>query len=140
MRVVVDPNVLVSAAISSGGPPRAIVDAWIDERFELIASPELLGELRDVLHRPRFHRWISVALADEYIDGLAQDATLVADPPAPTAVSRDPDDDYLIALARAADADYLVSGDRDLLELRDPDPPVLSPRQFLDRLQTGPLG
>jgi predicted nucleic acid-binding protein len=44
-----DPNVLVSAPISSAGPPREIVEAWALGRFELVASPALLGELGDVL-------------------------------------------------------------------------------------------
>jgi putative PIN family toxin of toxin-antitoxin system len=134
VRVVTDPNVLVSAAISSAGPPRALVDAWIDERLELVFSPVLIEELHGVLHRSRLRRWISLQLADEFIDGLAQDATMVGDPPALSGVSRDPGDDYLIALARATGVDYLVSGNRDLLDLEDSDPPVLSPRQFLELL------
>lgn len=138
MRVVVDPNVLVSAAIFAGGPPRAIVDAWIDERFELIASTAVLDELRHVPRRPRFRRWIGIELADEFVDALAQDASIAVDPPDPPCVCGDPDDDYLIALARAVGADDLVSGDRDLLELADPGPPVLSPRQFADLLASMP--
>ena len=134
MRAVLDPNVLVSAAISPAGPPRQILTAWIDERFELIASPALLDELADVLARPKFRRFITSAVATEFIDGLATDSVIVADPPQLPGVSPDPDDDYLVALARAAGADCLVSGDRHLLGLADPDPPVLSPRQFLDLL------
>lgn len=122
MRVVLDPNVLVSAAISPAGPPRQIVAAWINGRFELVISPALLDELRDVLHRPKFRRWISGAVAREFVDGLADDAVVLDGPPALPGVSPDPDDDYLIALARAAGADYLVSGDRHLLELADPQP------------------
>ncbi len=113
---------------------RPIVNAWTDERFELITSPALIEELRDVLHRPRLRRWISLELADAFVDGLAQNATMVADPPNHPGVTRDPDDDYLIALARPTRVDYLVSGDRDLLDLEDPDPPVLPPRQFVDIL------
>lgn len=134
MRVVLDANVLVSALISTAGPPREIVAAWLDERFELIASPALLDELRDVLARPRFRRWVSLNVAAEFIDGIAQDAVIVADPPAQAGLTSGPDDDYLVALARAAQADYLVSGDRHLLDLADPVPPVLTPRQFLDPL------
>jgi putative PIN family toxin of toxin-antitoxin system len=134
LRVVVDPNVLVSAAISPAGPPRQIVTAWVDGRFELVASPALIDELRDVLDRPKFRRWISAAVAREFVDGLADDALLLDDPPERPGVSPDPDDDYLIALARAAGADYLVSGDRHLLDVSDPDPPVLAARQFLELL------
>ena len=132
MRVVLDANVLVSAVISTAGPPREIVGAWVDGRFELVASPALLDELRDVLTRPRFRRWVSTAIAAEFVDGLAQDALILDDPPAQSGLSPDPDDDYLIALTRAARADYLVSGDRHLLDLADPEPPVLTPRRFLD--------
>ena len=134
MRAVLDPNVLVSAAISTVGPPRRIVAAWAQERFELVASPALLDELSDVLARPKFRRWISAPVAREFVDGLTDDALIINDPPALPGVSADPDDDYLIALARAARADYLVSGDRHLLELEDPDPPVLTPAQFLELL------
>lgn len=132
MRVVLDANVLVSAMISTVGPPRQIVDAWVDGRLELVASPSLLGELREVLDRPKFRRWVSTATATEFIDGLAQDALIAEDAPALSGLSPDPDDDYLIALARDANADYLVSGDRHLLDLDDPQPPVLTPRQFID--------
>jgi putative PIN family toxin of toxin-antitoxin system len=102
VRVVVDANVLVSAVISTAGPPREIVAAWVDGRFELVASPALLEELRDVLDRPKFRRWVSAAVAHEFIDGLAEDAVIVDDPPARPGLSPDPDDDYLIALADAA--------------------------------------
>jgi predicted nucleic acid-binding protein len=80
------------------------VGAWVEERFELTASPALLEELRDVLARPRFRRWVGLDVAAEFIDGLAQDAVIVADPPAQPGLTPDPDDDYLIVLARAAGA------------------------------------
>ena len=133
MRVVLDANVLVSAAISTG-PPRQIVAAWIDGRFELVASPTLLGELRDVLTRPKLRPWVAPALAHEFVDGLAEGAVMLDDSDQPRPVSPDADDDYLLELGRAAAADYLVSGDRHLLGLADPTPSVLTPRQFLDRL------
>ena len=101
----------------------------------MIVSPSLCDELRDVLCRPKFRRWISAELVAEFVDGLADAATAIADPPDPPSASSDPDDDYLIALARSAEADYLVSGDRHLLDLVDPDPSVLTPRQFLDLLE-----
>lgn len=60
---------------------------------------------------------------------------MVADDPAvPPPVSRDPRDDYLVALARATSAHVLVSGDDDLLDLDLPDLKIVSPREFLDLL------
>ena len=139
MRAVLDPNVLVSALISPAGPPREIVMAWVQGRFDLIASPALVSELRDVLARPKFRRWVSAATAVEFVAGMAEDALVIDDPSAHPGLSPDPDDDYLVALARAGAADYLVSGDRHLLGLADPEPPVLTPRQFRDLL-TQPSG
>jgi putative PIN family toxin of toxin-antitoxin system len=134
VRVVLDANVLVSALISAAGPPREIVRAWTDERIELVVSATLLDELKDVLTRSRFRRWVSAEVAAEFITGLAQDALLIDDAPSQQLVLADPDDDYLVALARAAAADYLISGDRHLLALADPVPPVLTPRQFCELL------
>jgi putative PIN family toxin of toxin-antitoxin system len=134
VRAVLDPNVLISAVISSGGAPRAIVVAWTQGHFELVVSALLLGELRDVLARPRFRRWVGESTVAEYIEGLADAATIIEDPPALPGLSPDPDDDYLITLARTAEADYLVSGDRHLTGLTGPTPPVLTPREFRDLL------
>ena len=134
MRVVLDANVLVSALISPAGPPREIVQAWTDERIELVVSAALVDEMTDVLARPRFRRWVSTEVAAEFITGLAQDALLVEDAPPQPVVSADPDDDYLVTLACATRADYLISGDRHLLALADPVAPVLTPRQFCELL------
>jgi predicted nucleic acid-binding protein len=95
----------------------------------------LLGELTGVcscatgsggtLPLLRFVSWVA---------DLAAVAVVLRDPPDPVAVTRDPNEDYLVALAVAAQADALISGDRDLTELEDPPVPVLTPRTFLDRV------
>jgi putative PIN family toxin of toxin-antitoxin system len=138
VRAVLDPNVLISAVISPTGAPREILTAWTQGSFDLIASPLLLDELRDVLARPRFRRWVSAVTVAEYLEGLTDAATIIDDPPVVPGLSPDPDDDYLIALARVAEADYLVSGDHHLTAISDPTPPVLTPREFRDRLTDSP--
>lgn len=116
MRVVLDCNVLVSARLSPAGASALLLRAAVEERFELIVSAQLLGELTDVLARKRFRRWFSAEEADAFVAALRLAATFVDDPPAVVGVTADPDDDYLVALARAAHADYLVSGDRHLTQ------------------------
>jgi putative PIN family toxin of toxin-antitoxin system len=134
-RAVLDPNVLVSAFISQrGGSPDRIVRAWREGAFELVVSPQLIAELTDVLARPKFARQASEGRAKAYIAALAGDAIQIDDPPDPPPVSPDSSDDYLIALARAARADVIVSGDSHLIHLVDPIPPVLTPRQLIEQL------
>lgn len=134
-RAVLDPNVLVSAFISQrGGSPDRIVRAWREGAFELVVSPQLVAELTDVLSRPKFSLQAADGRAEAYIAGLVGDAIQIADPPDPPAVSPDRGDDYLVALARAARADVIVSGDSDLTQLVDPTPPVLTPQRFAEQL------
>jgi hypothetical protein len=58
IRLVIDPGVFISALIGPpGSPPDQIVQAWIDDRIELIASPVLLAGIRRVIARPKFRRW-----------------------------------------------------------------------------------
>jgi putative PIN family toxin of toxin-antitoxin system len=135
LRVVVDPGVLVSAVLGSTGPPAEVLDRWRDGEFDMVVSPALLGELERVLLRPKFR---DAALEDEvrtYVDALAREGVLVLDPERIPAVTVDPDDDYLVALAMAAGADAIVSGDKDLAELADPPVTVLTPRELLRRLE-----
>jgi putative PIN family toxin of toxin-antitoxin system len=94
-----------------------------------------LGELHLVLRRERLRRWLTQGEADVFVASLGSDATVIDDPPAQPGLTPDPDDDFVVALARAARADYLVSGDRHLIELVDPNPPVLTPRAFLELLR-----
>lgn len=134
LRVVLDVNVLVSSLIRRSGVPATVVDAWRGGYFEVVVSARLLAELRDVLGRAHLARYMASAEAEKLFVALERNATLVEDPPlAEPVVPGDPDDDYLVALARAGRAHVIVSGDTDLLEA-DTEPPALSPRAFLARL------
>jgi putative PIN family toxin of toxin-antitoxin system len=134
-RAVLDPNALVSAFISQrGGSPDRIVRAWREGAFELVVSPQLIAELTDVLARPKFALQAADGRAEAYIAALAGDAIQLGDPPDPPAVSPDGGDDYLVAFARAARANVIVSGDGHLTQLTGLIPTVLTPRQFVERL------
>ncbi len=134
MRVVLDANVLISARLSPLGASARLLGAFTDGRFELVLSPGLLDELAGVLAREKFRRWLTEQEAIAFIAALRAQATIVQDPPATPGTTVDPDDDYLIALAHAAGADYLISGDQHLTRLTNPRPPVLTPRALLQQL------
>ncbi len=137
MRAVLDPNVLVSAVLSSEGPSAGLLRAARDGRLNILVSPKLLTELGDVLRRDRFRRYLSTAEVTRYLDALDRIATTVDDPEAAPPVSRDPDDDYLVALAERHQVDMLVSGDKDLTGLSLPGLRVYAPRVALDIVARG---
>lgn len=132
MLVVIDANVFVSAAIQRGASHR-IIESWLSGTavFEVVMCPELLGEVREVLTtRPRLRKWISLETATLFVDTIESLVDLVDDPDEVQTETRDPNDDYLIALARTHDVDVIVSGDKDLLEWKSQRPPVMTPAQF----------
>lgn len=130
-RAVLDPNVLISALLSPSGGPAALVMRWLDGEFELVLSEQLLTELSRALAYPKLRSHVAHEEAEAFIDLLRRTGTAAEDPPLSAGRSRDPGDDYLLALAEASAA-VLVTGDKDLLGLADL--PVLSPAAFLDEL------
>ena len=130
-RAVLDPNVLISALLSPSGSPAALVRRWLAGEFELVISEKLTAELRRALGYPKLRSRISAEDEAELIELLSRTATTVEDPATSPRRSRDPGDDYLLALAEAASA-ILVTGDQDLLDLTGL--PILSPTGFLEKL------
>jgi putative PIN family toxin of toxin-antitoxin system len=129
-RAVLDPGVLVSALITPTGRPAKLLLSARGAEFDLVVSPLLLDELESVLQRKKFRRYVDLDSVAAYLDLLRRDAELAADHKTPPPIRcKDPDDDYLIALAHSQNA-ALVSGDRNLLELADKIP-VFSPAEFL---------
>ena len=135
-RVVIDPNVLVSAAISPSGATAVIIELIDAGAITAIVSPKLLAELEGVLLRDKFRAWITRDEVTAYLKELERLTEHIEDPSEVPAVSPDPTDDYLIALARAANADAVVSGDTDITQLVLDDVATLAPRRFLARLAT----
>ena len=109
MRLAVDTNVLVSAFLWEGTPGR-LIDLASDKVIEIATSQALLDELAEVLHRRKFTRQVQAT-------GLTP-AQIVPARQLAQQVSRDADDDAVLACAIAARADLIVSGDEDLLILK----------------------
>jgi putative PIN family toxin of toxin-antitoxin system len=135
-RAVLDPNVLVSVLISRRGAGAEILLELRAGAFELVISPKLLRELEDVLKREKFRRYVEESDVDAYLELLRHEGIVVEDPEQPPQpICQDPDDEYLVTLARAARVEALVSGDPHLLRLRGRIP-VLSPREFAELLSS----
>ena len=134
LRVVLDPGVLISALLSPRGTPTRLYLLWLSGEFELVVCPHLIEELEGVLRRPKFRDLVTPDEVDEFVEIIRRGAISVENPVIIEGVTRDPGDDYLVALAQSADVDYLVAGDKDLTSLAPVSPPVLSPAALLDIL------
>lgn len=135
VRVVLDTNIFVSSLLHPLRVPGQIVTAWITKRFDLISSELQIVELRTVLDYPRLRDRIARPKAGALINRIRQ-ASVMIDRIPMIERSPDPDDDYLLALAEAGRADWLVTGDKpDLLALeRHPDTRIASAAVFAAEL------
>lgn len=130
MRLVLDTNIFVSLLIRPGDTFLALVD-YIDQGATIVYSTETLTELVDVLRRRKFARYTTAEEVAAFVTWVATVGELITVEEAVTG-SRDPNDNKFLALAVAGRADYLVSGDKDLLVLGRIDGiPILSPAAFL---------
>jgi putative PIN family toxin of toxin-antitoxin system len=119
-RLVLDTNVVISALLWKGKPDELLVLAR-DGKARLHSSGVLLDELRGILERPKLAKAIALTglTSDELFAGYRRSVTLTRPGPLAQSWSRDPDDDHVIACALAAKADFVVTGDDDLLMLGD---------------------
>jgi putative PIN family toxin of toxin-antitoxin system len=119
MRIVIDPNLLVSYLLTHRGPIAQIIDVHLaHEDFTLLICTQLLEELDRVLQYARFQRYFNNETRLRFVALIAAQGELVDAPDESPRIVRDPKDDYLIACSLAGNADFLVSGDKDVLELK----------------------
>jgi putative PIN family toxin of toxin-antitoxin system len=111
MRVILDTNVLVSAILSPGGNADIALRRWLDGRFVLLTCSEQLAEVRSTLRKPYVARHYKPHDAGRLVNLLSTLTLQIERLPA-VRRSADPQDDFLLALAQAGEADYLVTGDK----------------------------
>lgn len=133
-RVVVDANVLVSAFIRPDSTPRRVLEKFLEGSFELLLAPEIVAQLRRALGYEKVKRYLGVS-TDEIeasIVALQASAVPVVPKDVPRVVPDDPDDDVYIAVALEGMADYIVSGDKHLLDLGShEDIAIVTPAAFI---------
>lgn len=111
MRVILDTNVLLSAFIRVDSNPYKLLQAWLHGRFELVSSNAQIEEVARVARYPKVRRYIAPAEVG-WLVNLIRERGRVIDRLPRVDASNDPSDNFLLGMAEAAEADYLVTGDK----------------------------
>jgi putative PIN family toxin of toxin-antitoxin system len=130
MKVIVDTNVFVSGIFFTG-PPYRILQAWKEGQIQLVTSPSILAEYREVALRLS-ERYSKIDILP-IINLVMVNAAIVEAESFTTAVCDDPDDDMFLACSIASDVQIIVSGDKHLLKLNGyHDIAIIRPKTFVD--------
>lgn len=130
MLVILDTNVLLSALHAGRSAPAEIVDAWRKGRFRLVTSLEQIGEFRRAARYPRLRAWLARGAVGRVVNEL-RSAEVLLDRLRRAGDAPDPGDDYLLAMAIASGAEFIVTGDKPLLALkRIGHAQIIPPRRF----------
>jgi putative PIN family toxin of toxin-antitoxin system len=134
MRVVIDTNVLVSALLNRQGTPGKLMDAVSDGSLVLVLTTEILEELAGTLQQPKIRSRVEKTNVDVglYLDLLRLYCETVAIDNIDAPLPRDKKDQHVLAALIASKADWLITGDADLLVLAETFP-VISPTYFRSR-------
>ena len=135
MRVVLDTNVFVSGLMFPDSIPGQIVAAWSEAEFEVVTSRQQFSEIARVLAYPKIRRilnWDDRRI-ERFVERLYLRTEVVELEAMSVDVPRDPDDAPMLNTLVAADADFLVTGDRDLLVVNRRYP-IEAPSEFARRL------
>jgi putative PIN family toxin of toxin-antitoxin system len=133
MKVVLDTNIAVSASINPKGPPADIIRAWRAQIFTWVTSQPLLDELQRTLLSPRVRPYQASTEPElsEFLFQVNQSTDLVSPTQTLEVIKNDPADNRVLEAALAAKADYIVSGDKDLLGLGSfENIPIITPTRF----------
>lgn len=133
LRVVLDTNVLLSGIAYPASVPGKILAAWRHGSVEVLLSDYILSELRRVLPRLAYRHGLSASEIDDLVDALSIQAEVIEPATSSTPDLRDPKDQdvlgTLLAALQTSAADYLITGDKDLLVLADRHP-IITPADF----------
>ena len=113
MNVVIDTNVLLSAALRDRLPERVVLYVAARSEVRWLVTPEILAEYREVLRRPKFG--LDEQTLEQWAEMLTMRTVNIGSPPEVPDFPRDPKDAPFPAATLAGGADYLITGDRDLL-------------------------
>ena len=133
MKLVLDANVFISAFIW-GGVPRSIIKRYVQVLDTLFVSREIIDEIKRVLGLPKFEEFRNIGF-DSIIVHIETYGRMVVihSKHRVAGVCRDPKDNIYLECALAAGADYLITGDKDLLVLKEyGGVTIVNARSYLD--------
>ncbi|WP_256549265.1 putative toxin-antitoxin system toxin component, PIN family [Dyadobacter fanqingshengii] len=132
IRVVIDTNLYVSAMINRNSRQR-LDQILKNQRFDILIDKTLVDEFVEVIHRPKFKKYVVIEQIEEFINLLYERCTVI-NTTSKVSHSPDPKDDFLLALALDGASQYLITGNKiDLLDLKQYGPTsILSLTQFLE--------
>lgn len=134
LRTVLDTSTLIGCLLKPASVPAQAMGAAM-QAGDVLACAETLQELEAVLSREHFGRWRSLEERASFLR-IYREACLVVEGVTPVQACRDPKDDKFLALCQHADADVLVSSDRDLLDMRVfGNTQIMSAAEFLKRMR-----
>lgn len=139
LKTVIDTNLFVSSIINKSGIPAKLLQAWRDHDFLLIVSDQMLEEMGRVLQYPHIKNNYNLKDDDiaKVIDTIERLAVVLDDVEEVDVISKDPDDNKVLACAIAAEADCIVSGDKHLLKLgKFEDIPIMTAKDFLKKMES----
>ncbi|MBI4096315.1 MAG: putative toxin-antitoxin system toxin component, PIN family [Candidatus Levybacteria bacterium] len=132
IKVILDTNILISA-IGFGGKPRKVLHLILDDKIEAVTSPILMAELEDVVYK----KFPKLAYNFSLIDPQIQDKFKIVKPKKSLLVARDNDDNRVLEAAFAGKCDYIITGDKDLLDLKNyKNIKIVTPDIFLSNILT----
>ena len=136
MKLALDTNTVLSALFKPQSRVSIIIQMWRDDAFEWLSCDQQLEELTRVLARPKILGRIvgASATAQAFVQQMHSGCTFHPLTPPYAPICRDPKDDYLMALLLQAKPMHLITGDKDLLVLKEKWPAILTATEFLDRL------
>ncbi|MFH1617782.1 MAG: putative toxin-antitoxin system toxin component, PIN family [Candidatus Margulisiibacteriota bacterium] len=130
-RAVLDTNVFISAL--KKGKLRKILDLWMEDRFDVLVSDKIIKEVFEVLKRPKFN---FSSLDIEELGTLIFERARIFNSEETIRICDDPDDNKFIECAVAGKANFIVSGDKDLLRIQEyQEIRIIAPSDFIKELR-----
>jgi uncharacterized protein len=142
MKIVLDTNVLVASTLTPHGSPARLIALWRRAAFEIVLTDEILAEYLRALsyEKIRARQILSPTQVSELLAAIDEGRSKVPATGLAAQRSRDTDDDKFLACAEAGEANYIVTGDKDLLSLKEYEGiQIVTPAEFLHILEEGVL-